>query len=107
MQDIVVGALVMAHLHSPKERFWGLLVRLDSVGVVIRGLDLNALEDWLRQERDGLERLIAPSTQFVPMQRVERLYLDESTAGFRCFADRYLEACGRDAREALAGSGET
>ncbi len=100
--DIEPGAMVVVSCQSPKEKLWGQLLRLDVVGAVVRGLDLGSVEDWLHQEREGGERLIAPSTLFVPMHRVERIYLDESGALAPSFADRYAEACGRDVREALA-----
>jgi len=103
MDGIAPGELVILHCCSPKEKIWGLLVRLDNVGVVVRGLDLNSVEDWLRQEVSGAPTLIAPSTQFVPIHRIERIFLDESSAAVPGYGDRYRTACGRDPREALAG----
>ena len=82
---------------------WGVLVRLDTVGLVVRGLDLASVEDWLRQERAGDAALIGPSTIFVPTHRIVRVDLDESGAVVESFADRFADACGRDAREALMG----
>ena len=96
------GAMVVVSCQSPREKLWGRLLRLDGVGVVVRGLDLGSVEDWLRQERAGGEGFITPSTVFVPMHRVERVFLDESGPLAKSFADRYAETCGRDVREALA-----
>ena len=84
---------------------WGLLVRLDEVGVVIRGLDLDSVEDWLRQEKAGGERMIGPTTFFLPMSRVLRIDLDESTTAINSYGDRYRTACGREVREALFDDG--
>ncbi len=79
----------------------GIVVRLDTSGVVIRGLEIESFDDWLRQERSGGEALIGPSTFFVPMHRVVRIDLDESKGAVESFADRFRAACGRDVREAL------
>ncbi len=98
---IEAGSLVILHCQNPKEKLWGALVRLDTVGTVIRGLDLNSVEDWMRQERDGSDRLIMPTTQFYPMHRIERMYLDESSAAFEGFGDRFRATCGHDASDAL------
>ena len=51
MTGIEPGSLVVINCSNPREKFWGLLIRLDPVGAVIRGLDLNSVEDWLRQEQ--------------------------------------------------------
>lgn len=103
MEDFDVGALVIVHCRDPREKMWGVLVRLDPVGLVLRGLDLDSVEDWLRQERSGGERLIAPSTCFLPTHRISRVDLDESGVAVDSYGDRYAEACGRDVREALMG----
>lgn len=100
------GALVVVHCGGPKEKLWGMLLRLDTVGLQLRGLDLNSVEDWLRQELSGGDNLIAPSTLFIPTTRLERVYLDQSAGPVQSFGDRYRTACGRDVREALAGASE-
>ena len=43
------GALVLAFLHSPKERVWGVLQGYDGGGVWVEGIDLDSFEDWARQ----------------------------------------------------------
>jgi hypothetical protein len=103
---IDAGALVVVHCANPKEKLWGMLLRLDAVGLQLRGLDLNSVEDWLRQELSGGDTLIAPSTLFLPTARLERVYLDQSAGPVQSFGDRYRSACGRDVREALAGTSE-
>lgn len=104
MNGIDVDSLVIVHCCNPREKMWGAVVRLDGTGVVIRGIDLETVEDWLRQERAGGESLIGPTTFFVPMHRVVRIDLDESTAVVESYADRFNAACGRDVREALTGA---
>lgn len=101
MKTIEADALVVIHCASPKEKLWGMLLRLDAVGIVLRGLDLTSVEDWLRQERVGAESLIGPSTLFIPMHRVLRIDLDESNSAVESYGDRYSAACRRDVRDAL------
>lgn len=103
MGAIDAGALVIVHCRDPKEKMWGVLLRLDAVGLVVRGLDLESVEDWLRQERSGDDPLIGPSTCFIPSHRILRVDLDESGAAVDSFGDRYTEACGRDVLEVLMG----
>ena len=93
--------MVVVDCMNPREKLWGLLLRLDAVGAVVRGLDLSSVEDWLRQEKAGDPPLIGPSTVFVPSHRLRRIYLDASSEGVASYADRYASACGRDVREAL------
>lgn len=103
MDDIASGSLVIVHCSNPREKFWGVLVRLDLVGAVVRGMDLSSVEDWLLQERTGAEGLIRPSTFFVPLHRVVRIDLEEADGVIPGYADRYGDACGGDVREALVG----
>ena len=100
------GSLVILHCGNPREKMWGVIVRLDHAGVVVRGLDLESVEDWMRQEKSDGEAPIAPGTFFVPMHRVQRIDLDESTAVVASYGDRFEAACGRSAREALLAPGE-
>ena len=104
IKSIEDGSLVVVHCANPREKHWGLLIRMDGLGVVLRGLDLESVEDWLAQERGGGDPLIAPSTFFVPTHRVIRLDLDESGPVVAGYGDRFTRECGRDVRMALAGT---
>lgn len=105
VDGIEVGSLVILHCGNPREKMWGLLMKLDAVGAVVRGLDLDSVEDWLRQEKTGGERMIGPTTFFLPMNRVLRIDLDESTTVIDSYGDRYRTASGREVREALLDDG--
>jgi len=102
--SIEVGSLVVVHCANPREKHWGLLLEIDGLGVVLRGLDLASVEDWLAQERSEGEPLITPSTFFVPTHRVQRIDLDESGPVVTGYGDRFRRECGRDVREALLGT---
>ena len=101
MIGVEPGALVVLCCLNPKEQIWGQLMQLDACGVVVRGLDLGSVDDWLRQERSGEPALIVPSSVFVPMHRVQRLYCDESSDHFTSYGDRYRNDCGREVRDVL------
>lgn len=102
---VEAGSLVVVHCANPREKHWGLLLRMDSFGVVVRGLDLGSVEDWLAQERSGGDGLLAPSTFFVPTHRLIRIDLDESGPALVGYGERYRRETGRDVRQALTGDG--
>lgn len=106
VQSIGVGSLVVMHCANPREKHWGLLIQMDELGVVVRGLDLESVEDWLAQELRGGDPLIAPSTFFVPSHRLVRLDLDESGPVVTGYGDRFRRESGRDVRSALLGDAD-
>jgi len=95
----VAGTSVLVYLHSPREKVFGILVSLDPAGVVLRGIQLSAFEDWLRQEARGEEGL-GPVTVFYPMNRVERIEKDETLGALEGFAARFRRETGRSVAEA-------
>lgn len=101
MFGIEAGRIVVVHCREPREKLWGLLQRLDGVGVALRGLDLGAVDDWLRQEISEGDRLLTPASFFLPMHRVQRIDLDERVGPVPGYADRFRAETGRDVAEAL------
>ena len=93
------GTPVLVYLHSPREKVFGVLVSLDPAGVALRGIELGAFEDWLRQEARGGEGL-GPVAVFYPMNRVERVEKDETLGGLEGFAARFRRETGRSVAEA-------
>jgi hypothetical protein len=73
------GSPVLVVLHSPREKCWGMLDEITAAGVFLRGLDLNAFDDWLRAVVHN-EPFIGLGSMFFPMWRIERIARDE-TAG--------------------------
>jgi len=92
------NSFVLVHLTNPREKFWGLLKDETPAGVTVRGLSLDAFEEWLRQIARRLEVTSPPSTVFFPLHRVERIFGDETAGGVRSFAERFRETVGEDAR---------
>jgi len=95
------GAIVIVHLVNPTEKVWGLLETLDSAGVVVRGISLSSFDDWmlqaLRQEKPSL----GLSTSFVPMFRVERIFLDEQVGEVESYGQRFERSVGVPIQEYL------
>ena len=94
------GTPVLVYLHTPREKVFGVLLALQPAGLVLRGIDLAAFEDWMRQEARHEREGLGLVTLFVPMSRVERMERDESSGGFEGFADRFRRETGRSVLEA-------
>jgi hypothetical protein len=95
------GTAVVLYLHNPKEKVWGFLVSTMAAGVVVRGMDLIAFEDWMRQEARGDDPLLGPSTVFYPMTRLERMERDETVGPIPSYGERFWIAVGRTVEEAM------
>ncbi len=99
--DLAEGTPVVVYLHAPKEKVWGILLGLTSAGVMIRGIELEAFEDYMRQEVRGEEDLLGLVTAFYPMHRVERLERDETVGPVMGYADRFAREVGRTIFEVI------
>ena len=95
-------AYVVVYLHSPRERWWGILRGVTPAGVTLRGMSLESFEPWARSVARREDSGIAPTTVFFPMNRVERVDADESTLSVVSHADRFKEWTGEDARMHLS-----
>jgi hypothetical protein len=98
------GDLVVVVLQSPRERIWGCVLGLDASGIAVRGLDLTPWEEVLTLVRTGEADQVALGTRFLPMHRVEAMYLDEPSSGAPSLAETFLDRTGQDARVFLADS---
>jgi hypothetical protein len=102
-----IGSLVLVSCTAPREKFWGVLIGLTPVGATIRGVPLEAFEDWLRQYATGGPTMIGAVTVFLPAHRLERIELDESSGPVEGLADRFRRVAQRDAREELLSERST
>jgi len=96
------GQLIVMLLREPRERLWGRLLGLEAAGVAIRGLDLSPWEEVLGLVRRGEGEMVALSTRFYPMHRVESLYLDEASSGVPSLGDEFRVRTGMEALDFLA-----
>jgi len=100
---VEAGQLVVVGCTSPREKFWGVLLDVAPVGATLRGLPLPTFEDYLAQVAHGREQLLGAVTIFIPMHRVERIELDESSGAAEGLGERFLRTTGKDPREQLLG----
>lgn len=98
---ILPGSLVLVHLSSPPEQFWGVLDDLSPAGVTFRGLNVGSFEDFMAQAARNEEPALGFSTLFVPMFRVERIYLDEQVGMVQSYRQRFEARVGRSVESYL------
>lgn len=96
------GDLVVVLLQSPRERIWGRILGLDASGIAVRGVDLMPWEEVLTLVRTGQIDQVALGTRFIPMHRVETLYLDEPSSGAPSLADTFRDRTDLDPHAFLA-----
>ncbi len=87
-------SVVVVSLNAPREKVWGVLLRVDSSGITVRGIDINSFDDWSRAVARGDDSM-GLSTVFFPMHRVERIHLDESVGGIGSFASLFESRVGQ------------
>jgi hypothetical protein len=87
-------ALVIVNLVSPKEKFFGVLLSLSPAGVTLRGINLDSFDDWIRQLARAEEINIDLITMFIPLFRVERIFLDEAQGAIPSYAQHFEEVVG-------------
>jgi hypothetical protein len=97
------GTPILIVLHTPREKCWGILDEITAAGVFLRGLDLNAFDDWIRAVVHG-EPFIGFGSLFFPMWRVERVAKDEAAGGIPSLYQQAEQRTGRTFEE-LVGNG--
>jgi hypothetical protein len=95
-------SIVIVSLHTPRENVWGELVALNPSGVTVRGIDLNSFDDFVRQVRHPEGERVGLPTLFFPMQRIERVALDEPSGSIPSLADLFEQKVGRSLKDYLA-----
>ncbi len=88
-------SLIIAYLESPKERFFGVLLKLHSSGIIMRGLNLESFNTWIVEVNQG-KKGSAISTFFFPWRRVEKLMLDEERDGVESLSGTFSRRTGKD-----------
>src|SRR5437588_9520744 len=88
------GNVVVVTVNMPREKFWGALLALTPAGASLRGIDLNSLEDFARQVRDGDE--VNANIVFFPMHRIERIESDTRNGEIPSLQERFANKAGRE-----------
>jgi hypothetical protein len=91
------GSPVLLTLHSPRQKYFGVLLKLAAAGVELRGVPLESLEDLARQIKNG-DRAGA-STLFFPMHRVEQMEIDAAVGELPSLGDSFAAQAGRSVKE--------
>lgn len=94
MPKIQANEAVILVLHNPREKVWGILQEINSSGAFVRGIDLNAFEDYVGAlVRD--EPFIGFCDQFFPLWRIERIMRDEESGGIPSLVEQFEKRTGR------------
>jgi hypothetical protein len=99
-QPFVPGALVIATLCNPREKFWGMILALAPEGLSLSGAELASFEDLTLMVRDG--EPFTPAVVFFPMHRIERVELDLPDGTLPSLSQRFLAKTGLEPSAALA-----
>jgi hypothetical protein len=89
------SSLVIVNLVNPKEKFFGVLAALSPAGVTIRAINLDSFDDWIHQIARDDDPELDLITMFVPLFRVERIFLDEPAGAVKSFSQRFEDAVGK------------
>lgn len=99
------GTIVLCHLVSPTEKFWGVLESLDATGILIKGIKVESFDDWMMQAGRKEKPTLGLSSMFVPLFRVERVFLDEQVGEVQSYRQRFEERVGTSVEAFLGLAG--
>jgi hypothetical protein len=102
--SLAPGSAVVVHLGQPREQVFGVLLSMNMAGLVLRGIAIGSVDDWIRQAtsdaadsgEEGPHAHLGLTQTFFPMHRVERISLDETSHGLPSIGERFQERVGRD-----------
>jgi len=95
---ILPGEAVIAVLHSPREKLFGILDEISPAGISLRGVELGYFDDLARSIAAGEDHLPL-SDHFLPMWRVERVSRDEPAGEIPSLLDQFQKRTGREFSE--------
>ena len=95
------GSIVLVYLLNPTEKLWGVLDQLTGHGVHLRALGVSSFEDWMAQALRDEPPTLGLATLYVPLFRVEKIYLDEPVGMIESLQDRFERRVGVTVSEFL------
>jgi hypothetical protein len=98
---VKTDSIVIVNLESPKQRFLGRLLDTTPAGVTVRGIDLDAYDDWINHIAAEEESGVQATTIFFPLHRVEKMILDENLGAIPSLSQAFLRRVGRSIEEYL------
>ncbi len=99
------GSIVIIYLHSPAEKYWGVLESLAVHGVTLRCLNVASFDDWAGSITREASPSLGLATIFFPMSRVERIFLDERVGEVESMGESFERRVGRKVEDYLAEIG--
>jgi hypothetical protein len=99
-EPFTAGALVIATLSNPREKFWGMILALAPEGLSLSGAQLASFEDLTLMVRDG--EPFTPAVVFFPTHRIERVELGLPDGTLPSLSQRFLAKTGLEPPAALA-----
>ncbi len=93
MPKIEANELIILIMHSPREKVWGVLHEINGAGAFIRGIDLNAFEDYMKAILHD-EPFLGLNDQFFPLWRIERLSRDEPFGDIPSLNEQFEQRTG-------------
>jgi hypothetical protein len=85
--------IIIAVLQNPREKVIGVLHEINAAGVFVRGIDLNAFEDFT-QAIIKSEQFFGMNDNFFPMWRIERIAKDESSMDLPSMQEQFTRRTG-------------
>jgi len=69
-------------------------MEITPAGITVRGIDLDAFEDWINQISAQEESGVQATTTFFPLHRVEKMILDERLGAIPSLSGVFLTKVG-------------
>jgi hypothetical protein len=107
IEGFLPTSLIIVNLVNPKEKFFGILMALSPAGMTMRGINLDSFEDWIHQVARNEEVDLDLITMFVPLFRVERIFLDEPSGAIKSYSQRFEQVAGMPICTFLGLDGES
>ena len=101
LRGIQPGAVVLAHMVGAAEKYVGILVALEPVGITVRAVSLASFDSWMRELAGDGSVTLGPATMFFPLHRVERPFLDEEVGAVESYGSRFQRIVGRKLEDFL------
>ncbi len=96
-----IRSIVIVNLTAPRQRFLGTLLEVTPAGITLRGVDLEAFEDWVNHVAAQEECGVQATTTFFPLHRVEKMILDERAGAIPSLSNTFLLKVGSSIEEYL------
>jgi hypothetical protein len=95
---IETGEAVVAVLHTPREKLFGILDEISTAGISMRAIDLSYFEDWCTSIANG-EPHLSMTDSFIPMWRVEKITRDAADGDLPSMSEQFEKRTGRSIAE--------